>query len=60
MVGGMITHQINQRRGSPSRIMEISDAITQSRPQVEHGDRRLLSNTRVAIGSARTDPLKQT
>ncbi len=60
MVGGMITHQINQRRCGSARIVKIGDTITQARPQVEHCDRGLLSNTRVAIGSTRTDPLKQT
>ena len=59
MIGGVIPHHVHDRSASLLGIVQVGNAVPQTRPQMGQCDRRTASHTAVAVSRSRHDAFKQ-
>jgi len=59
MVGGVIAHDVEKRRGRAPRIVQVGEGVTETGAEMEEGDRRLLRHAAIAVRRRRGHALEQ-
>src|SRR5262249_40433938 len=59
VIGGVLTHHVDDARAGLARVMQIGEAVAEARSQVKESGRGPSRHAPVAVGRARHDPLEE-
>ena len=59
MPGGLIAHEVDDRRPGPARVVEIGERVGETCAQMQQRQRRAAAHARKAIGGTAADSFEQ-
>ena len=59
VVGGVVAHDVHDRRPGPAGVVQVGDPVAEARPQVQQRGRRATRHPAVAVGRPGDDSLEE-